>query len=85
MSPRQRPGRTPTPPASLGHAMRCGWCRKVSYVSRRAAKKALRRLYPHEVGGGMCAYPCRAGGVGYHIGHRDPRFEHADPPDADTA
>lgn len=49
----------------------CGYCRKRSYPTRRAAKRALRALYPDQVGHAMAAYPCAHGGHGWHLGHRD--------------
>lgn len=50
-------------------ASTCGGCGKLNYASRRAAKKALRALYPGDVGHSMNAYPCPNGGS-WHIGHR---------------
>lgn len=48
----------------------CGYCRKRTYSSRRDARRALRRLYPHEAGQAMGAYHCPSGGTGWHLGHR---------------
>lgn len=50
---------------------RCGYCRKRTYPSRRAARRALRALYPADAGARMGAYHCPSGGTGWHIGHRD--------------
>lgn len=48
----------------------CEPCGKKLYADRRAAKHALRVLYPTERGRSMNVYPCPAGGDGHHIGHR---------------
>jgi hypothetical protein len=47
----------------------CGYCRKRRYASRADAKKALRSIFPAEVGDSMCVYRCPKGGE-WHIGHR---------------
>lgn len=46
----------------------CGYCRKVSYPTKRTAKTAARALYPAEH---LTAYPCPYGGTGWHFGHLD--------------
>lgn len=54
----------------------CSHCRKRSYWARRGAKAALKLLYRGETQQ-MRVYRCSRGGTGWHIGHRDPRFEPA--------
>lgn len=49
----------------------CGYCRKRGYDTRRTARRAMRALYPDEVGTLMAVYPCPGGGQGWHIGHVD--------------
>ena len=53
-------------------AERCAECGKVSYVSRREAKKERRR-FP---GSGMNAYPCPVSPGVFHLGHLPPAVVH---------
>jgi hypothetical protein len=53
-------------------AERCGGCGKVSYISRREAKKERRRFR----GSGMNAYPCPENPHAFHLGHLPPAVVH---------
>lgn len=48
----------------------CAHCRKRRYMTRADAKRALRALYPADVGASMAVYHCADGGNGWHLGHR---------------
>ena len=53
-------------------AERCTGCGKVSYLSRRDAKKERRRFR----GSGMNAYPCPENQNVFHLGHLPPAVVH---------
>ena len=54
-------------------AEKCTGCGKVSYLSRRDAKKERRRFR----GSGMNAYPCPDNQNLFHLGHLPPRWSTA--------
>ena len=67
------PGHRPEklPGRAWKNPLPCGYCRKKAYPSRRVARRALRALYPADVGAVMDIYRCPHGGTGFHIGHHD--------------
>lgn len=69
-------------PARERDSIRCGYCGKVSYASRKAATRALRTRH-HDDRAAMNVYRCSSGGVGFHIGHTPRRHEWPGWDDAD--
>jgi len=53
-------------------AERCAGCGKYRYISRKDAKKQLRRLR----GSGMHAYPCPENPTIFHLGYLPPAVIH---------
>jgi hypothetical protein len=53
-------------------AERCSDCDKISYLSRKDAKKERR----HFRGSGMNAYPCPNNPTVFHLGHLPPSVVH---------
>lgn len=45
----------------------CGSCGKRGYSTRKAARRAARRLFPEHR---MSAYQCHDGGTSWHFGHQ---------------
>lgn len=69
MTPGHRPEKLPG--RSWNAGMPCGYCRKIAYPDRRTARRALRALYPGDVGHVMDIYRCGHGGDAFHLGHHD--------------
>lgn len=61
----------PVPPQHARWAT-CSFCGKRGWLTRRAAKTALKRYYPHQFQE-MQVYRCPDGGEGFHHGHRVPK------------